>query len=251
VSWILSRQQKKNKGEDKMVYFLGRDVAVAISTESTVAANDVSVASGLVISGAASGIKFAADMSTTTFAQFTAGNGLVEDLTGVDVSIGAMDEDITYLGQKGTGKVEQKKEVSVTLTHKKKNNVWDVIFNGPTQAASARGGAQINQGARWGIDMTAADTPVIGDGLSNPKDVIDSGSTNVCYGYRLHVKMLTGSTDGTTETISIPNMAITGYTVTLNADGVTEETLELSSNQTPLYSAGDNVNNTLTTQAAF
>ena len=99
--------------------------------------------------------------------------------------------------------------------------------------------------------MTAADTPVIGDGLSNPKDVIDSGSTNVCYGYRVHVKMLTGSTDGTTETLSLPNMAITGYTVTLNADGVSEETLELSSEQTPLYSAGDNVNNTLTTQAAF
>ena len=81
--------------------------------------------------------------------------------------------------------------------------------------------------------------------------MIDSGSTNVCYGYRVHVKMLTGSTDGTTETISIPNCTITGYTVSLNADGVTEETLELSTNQTPLYSVGDNINNTLTSQAEF
>jgi len=235
-----------------MVYFLGRDVAVAISTEATDAEYDVSVAGGLCLSGAASGIKFAADMSVSTFAQFTAGNGLVEDLTGVDVSIGAMDEDITYLGQKGTGKVEQKKEVSVTLTHKKKNNVWDVIFNGPSQAASLEGGVQLPQGARWGVDLTSDGSKAyIGTGLSNPKDVIDSGTTNVCYGYRVHIKMLTGSTDGTTETISLPNMAITGYTVTLNADGVTEETLELSSNHTPLYSAGDNVNNTLTTQAAF
>ena len=235
-----------------MVYFLGRDVAVAISTESTVAANDVSVASGVCMSGAASGIRFAADMNGSTFASFTAGNGLVEDLTGVYISIGAMDEDITYIGQKGTGKVEQKKEVSVTLTHKKKNNVWDVMFNGPSQAASLENFASNQKfGARWGLDMTTDDSPYLGDGLSNPKDVIDSGSTNVCYGYRVHVKMLTGSTDGTTETISIPNCTITGYTVSLNADGVTEETLELSTNQTPLYSVGDNINNTLTSQAEF
>ena len=141
-----------------MVYFLGRDVAVAISTESTVAANDVSVASGVCMSGAASGIRFAADMNGSTFASFTAGNGLVEDLTGVDISIGAMDEDITYIGQKGTGKVEQKKEVSVTLTHKKKNNVWDVIFNGPSQAASLENFASNQKfGARWGLDMTTDD----------------------------------------------------------------------------------------------
>jgi hypothetical protein len=235
-----------------MVYFLGRDVAVAITTESTVAADDVSVASGLCISGAASGIRFAADMNASTFSSYTAGNGLVEDLTGVDISIGAMDEDITYMGQRGTGKVEQKKEVSITLTHKKKNNVWDVIFNGPTQAASLENFSS-NQpiGARFGLDRTTDDSPYIGDGLVNPKDVIDSGSTNVCYGYRVHVKMLTGSTDGTTETISIPNCAITGYTVSLNADGVSEETIELSTQQTPLYSVGNNINNTLTPQADY
>ena len=235
-----------------MVYFLGRDVAVAITTESTVAANDVSVAGGVCISGAASGIRFAADMNASTFSSYTAGNGLVEDLTGVDISIGAMDEDITYMGQRQTSKVEQKKEVSITLTHKKKNNVWDVVFNGPSQAASLESFSS-NQpfGARFGLDMTTDDSPYLGDGLKNPRDVIDSGSTNVCYGYRVHVKMLTGSTDGTTETISIPNCTVTGYTVSLNPDGVTEETIELSTNQTPLYSAGDNINNTLTPQAGF
>ena len=54
-----------------MVYFLGRDVNVAISTESDVAGDNVSVASNKCVSGAAgTHIKFAADMAGSTFASF-------------------------------------------------------------------------------------------------------------------------------------------------------------------------------------
>ena len=47
-----------------MVYFLGRDVNVAISTESDVAGDNVSVASNKCVSGnAGTHIKFASDMN--------------------------------------------------------------------------------------------------------------------------------------------------------------------------------------------
>jgi hypothetical protein len=59
------------------------------------------------------------------------------------------------------------------------------------------------------------------------------------------------ATDGTTATLSIPNCAITSYTVSLNADGVTEESLEFTTNQSVLHSIGNNINNTLTTQAGY
>ena len=210
-----------------MVYFLGRDVAVAISTESTVAANDVSVASGVCMSGAASGIRFAADMNGSTFASFTAGNGLVEDLTGVDISIGAMDEDITFIGQKGTGKVEQKKEITVTLTRKKNDNCWDIMYNGPTDKDFITVSYSADQpwGARWGLDGSGAK---LGDGMTNPKDVVDAGdATKNEFGYRVHIQMKNGS-----EIIAVPNCMLTEYSTTLGPDAVQEESLTFMTNQT-------------------
>ena len=159
-----------------MVYYLGRDIAVPISTESDVAADDISVASLKVVSGSAAGIRFASDMSATFFSQFTSGDGLVEDVTGIDIGVGAMDEDITYVGQRGTAKVEQKKEMTVTLTRKKKDDVWGIAYNGPTQAASLENFSSNQQfGARWGLDKTGSTTaPYLAAGLDNPKDYNDA-----------------------------------------------------------------------------
>tara|TARA_R100001244_G_scaffold33760_1_gene31390 strand:+ start:502 stop:1218 length:717 start_codon:yes stop_codon:yes gene_type:complete len=238
-----------------MVYFLGRDIAVAISTESTTALDNVEVGGLLCISGnAGDSIVFAADMNASTFSSFTSTDGLVDDVTGIDISVGAMDEDITFVGQKGTAKVEQKKEITVTLTRKKKDDVWGIAYNGPTQAASLENFSS-NQsfGARWGLDKTGSTTaPYLAAGLDNPKDMIIIGTTNLTYGYRLHVQLKSGSaTDGTTQTLSIPNCTINSYTVSLNADGITEESMEFGTTQSILHSIGNNINNTLTTQAAF
>ena len=87
-----------------MVYFLGRDVSVVLTTESVTDTETVGISGNAAVAGATAtnaGILFADDMSETTFSNYTE----VEDLTGVDISIGAMDEDITFIGQKGTGKV--------------------------------------------------------------------------------------------------------------------------------------------------
>ncbi len=240
-----------------MVYFLGRDVNVAISTESTTAADDISVEALKCLSGSAGvGIVFAADMSTALFNQFNSGNGLVDDCVGVDVGIGATDEDTTFVGQKQAGKVEIKKEVTVSLTRKKANDVWDTIFNGVSQAASLENfSSDQSWGARWGLDKTtSASAPYLGVGLSNPRDVIlkSSSPVTISYGYRIHIQLKLGaSAANVSETLSIPNCVITSYSISLNADGITEETLEFSTNQSVLHSVGNAVNNTLTPQAGF
>jgi len=225
-----------------MVYFLGRDVSVAVTTESTAADEDIGVKSKKAAAGSsvpAAGL-FAGDMNGSP--AFTA-LASVSDLTGVDISIGAMDEDITYIGQKGTGKVEQKKEITVTLTRKKKDDTWDIIFNGPTDFNYlADFGTDQAWGARWGLDGSGA---ILGDGLINPKDAKDGTDSN--FGYRVHIMMKSGS-----ELISVPNCVLTSYTTTLGADAVAEETMEFTTQQTILQSAnGTSPNVTLTAVAGF
>jgi len=216
-----------------MVYFLGRDVSVVLTTESAVAAESIGISGNKCVSGdtaADAGTKFAEPMDTAAFSSNTA----VSDLTGVDISIGAMDEDITFIGQKGTGKVEQKKEITVTLTRKKKDNLWDIIYNGPTNGTFLENfsGTQY-WGARWGLAGSGVgNATLLGDGMVNPKQVTGAVTTDCVFGYRVHIMMKSGS-----ELISIPNCVLTAYSTTLGADAVQEETLEFSTNQTILPSS--------------
>jgi len=230
-----------------MAYFLGRDVAVYITTESTVAAESINITAAMAgqceaAAAAEAGLLFAQGMSAVATSTYTA----VADLTGVDVSIGATDEDITYIGQKGTGKVEIKKEMTVSLTRKKKNNLWDTIFNGPTASGSLTDySTDQSFGARWGLDGSGAK---IGDGLSNPKDVGDG--TNVEYGYRIHVQLSPSATTG--EVMGFPNCTINSYSTSLNVDGTTEETMEFGTQQGIVYGAdGEKINATLTLAADY
>ena len=239
-----------------MVYFLGRDVSVYIGTESNTADKNIAVVSGTV--DGTTDISIAADGATNydvfaySMAEGTAASGwtAVSDVTGVDVGIGATDEDITYIGQKGTGKVPIKSEYTISLTRKKKNNTWDLIFNGPVLAASAEDGAG-KHAARWGLagdygNSTEA-APLIADGLGNPKDY--STSANVEAGYRIFVVFKSGTAG---ETMAFPNCLIQSHTVSLNADGTSEETIELVTQQTALMGAdGDTLNLARTTLADY
>ena len=93
-----------------MVYFLGRDVKVYIGTESDTADKNVAVLSGavagttdvqVIATGTTNADYFAYSLAEgATVADWPAS---VSDVTGVDISIGVMDEDITYIGQKGYG----------------------------------------------------------------------------------------------------------------------------------------------------
>jgi hypothetical protein len=240
-----------------MVYFLGRDVSVYIGTETVQAGKNIGVLSGSVAGTTV--VSIAAD-GTTNYDAFAYSMqegatvsdwpAAVSDVTGVDVGIGATDEDITYIGQKGTGKVPIKSEYTISLTRKKKNNTWDMIFNGPVLAASAEDGAG-KHAARWGLagdygNSTEA-APLIADGLANPKDY--STSANVEAGYRMFIVFKSGSSG---ETMAFPNCLITSHSVSVNADGTSEETLELMTQQTALMgSDGDTFNIGRTTLAEY
>ena len=158
----------------------------------------------------------------------------VADLTAVDLGIGVTDEDITYMGSKTVLKAEIKKETTISLTRKKSDNVWDVIYNGKTAANEGWTGSAAEEGdygARWGVIEGTEDDWYINNGLLAPKDAVDYGTTVPCFGYRVHLVLNSG------ECISIPACQLTGHTVSLNADGTTEETCELVSQVTPLIGA--------------
>jgi len=211
-----------------MAYYLGRDVVVALTTED--------VAYGLQWTSSDSGLDtFDGDVASPEGPAATADisiagarrdgetpwgdisgssetyNNEISDLTGVDIGIGVTDEDITYIGQRSVLKAEIKKETTVSLTRKKSNMVWDVMFNGDG-TNTGRYGVKGNASFHTGLE-----DPGVGD-----------------FGYRVHIKL------NSAEVMSIPNCCVQGHTISLNADGTTEETLELMSYITPIVGASAN-----------
>jgi hypothetical protein len=185
-----------------MAYFLGRDVNVYITTEDTTTFVYTSDSAGTANTTGGAG--------NTLFAGFLTADGLasgsVSDVTGVDLSIGAVDEDITYFGFRNITKAEIKKETTVSLTRKKSNNSWDAIFNA---------------GGRWGADST------LFAGDQEP---------TTSTGYRLYVQLKDG-----TEWMAVPNACVSSHTVSFNADGTSEETMEFMSYVTPLVATSSAV----------
>ena len=200
-----------------MAYFLGRDVKVAITTEHD-AAEDASAGSGKDY-----GIK--ADMT----AQLTSGNEVavpsrdvtiftntnlmktnpVTDVISVDVTLGAVDEDIAYMGQRTALKAEIKKENTVVITKKKDSALFDDLFNVARYGLVSAGGAGPTAPNLMGQDS-----------LAQPSRI---------HGYRLHVQL-----KDSTEVLTIPNMTMSEHAVTLNADGVQEESITFMGHVTPV-----------------
>ena len=232
-----------------MTYFLGRDVEVYLTTESATAPSGGNACSIVVdtVSGAKllrsddGGSEDPVSGSMIPQMAFAAAvSGSVLDLTGLDLSIGVSDEDVgPFLGSPQImQKVELRKETVVTLTRKKDDNFFDVLFNGPVETGSFIQGNTADAkriGARYGLQFSNASTAKIGDGQSYMKDVDDiAGDANCCYGYRLHIVLKPFvSGDVTEEVFVVKNAVMTGHTVSLNADGVTEESIEFTSSVAP------------------
>ena len=190
-----------------MVFYLGKDVAVYVTTENdTLAVSPDADGSSASVFASATGT-FAGKLDGTATEQ--------SDLTAVDLSIGAMDEDITYFGMRTALKAEIKKETTVTITKKKSNNIYEGVFDK----------------CRYGVTGTTANDTSLMDGLSEP---------TVGYGYRVYVHL-----SGTSEVMSIPNCVVGAHTVSINADGTTDETLEFTSMVTPVVSGANYTDNTL------
>tara|TARA_E500000305_G_C3979045_1_gene215875 strand:- start:104 stop:718 length:615 start_codon:yes stop_codon:yes gene_type:complete len=190
-----------------MVFFLGRDITVFISTENATLGCGINATTGALFTTATD--------ADATFATDLAGGGTAQGkVTGCEVGIGAMDEDITYYGMRSVTKAEIKKETTFSLTRKKSNNEYDGMFSE----------------ARYGI--TGTNTGWAGLEQPNAGDPT-TGATAFTHGYRIHIFM--EGRNGTDEVISIPYCTITGHTVTINTDGTQDETLEFSTMVAPVY----------------
>ena len=189
-----------------MVFYLGKDVSVYLSTENEAIGVSPATGSTSVVNGATA--TFAVKLQNT-------GSAVTEteqsDLTAVDLSIGAMDEDITYFGMRTALKAEIKKETTLTLTRKKSDPLYEYVFDK----------------LRYGLTGNTANDTSINDGLSEP---------TVEYGYRAYVHL-----SGTSEVMTIPNCVVASHSVSINADGTTDETLELTSMVTPVVSGANYV----------
>mgnify|MGYP003677089921 CR=1 FL=1 len=181
-----------------MAYFLGKDVLMIIRTENTTRGIDVTASGTLDNSGSPTTIKnlSAPDFTTTD---------VIGDLTGLDLGIGTNDEDVSFMGANTQLKAEVRKETTVTTTTKKKNQVYDVLFNGDV----------LGNIGRWGVTGTN-----FRDGLTEP---------DITFGYRMYIALKDGS-----EIFAIKNAQMTNHTVTLNADGTQEETIEWASQVEPV-----------------
>ena len=217
-----------------MVYFLGRDLTVAItmehsyvgivSTSGTAELRDTtgSAEAGVTDWTGSNGTMFCGARKNgsgdTVFGtNIDTGQGgatvnnEVLNLTGADLSLGAMDEDLSFIGQRATMRVEVKKENSITLTRKKTNDLWDVIYND----------------ARFGVKETTADDDSLEDGLTAPDFA--------AYGYRVYLKFRDHTSASQVGAIlCIPNCCITEHSLTLGADATTEESITLQSYLDPL-----------------
>ena len=193
-----------------MAYFLGSDVEVVITTES--ATHNVTLtettnrytlsAANANVPSTGLGINRLEHLNQ----QFP--DDALVDITGVDLGIGAMDEDIDYLGHNTPLKAEIRKNTTLTLTFKRKNVVFDVLFSGDDQGNTGR----------YGVDGSG-----LGDGLSEP---------NRELGYRLVIKLKASK-----EFFVIRNCQMTANNITLSPDGTQEQSVEFTSMVAPLIRA--------------
>ena len=227
-----------------MAYFTGRDVTVWITTEHE--------EDGIRLDGTAQTnqlITYPSSTSSTNdpnsiFSGLdSAGETewILPNITGVDVSIGAQDEDISFMGLRNVGKIEVKKDTSVTITKKKDNVYFSMLFQGQTKANNSNGDGK--HGGRYGlISKSDKSVMLISDGTTDPKTTTDDQSTaKQCFGYRVYLELKpessTGAGDG--EVLVIPNCMFSEYGHTLSNETANEETFTLTSQVKPFIYNGE------------
>ena len=214
-----------------MTYFLGRDVKVAITTED--GAGSFSNTSGIAAvanAEAPDGTNIAelGGLSESQTDIITASE-VMNDVTGVDVTLGTVDEDIAYFGQRTALKANIKKATTVSITRKRSSTDFNVLFN------QARGGVRTftdsNQTAESVDNVTgASNTAGVTANLAGIDNHDSQPDRN--YGYRVHLMLKDGS-----EVMSIRNCCFQEYSISLNADAVQEETLVFYSLVDPVVAA--------------
>jgi hypothetical protein len=191
-----------------MAYFLGRDVKVCVTTENTTYGIDLNTGAVALDDSIAAG---AADAIPDLNVSAPLVSNSMSDITGLDITIGATDEDVAYLGQRTALKAEIKKESTVSITRKKTSSLWSDLWT---------------RGYRYGTTTNNGNTFRTMSNQTQP--LANSG-----YGFRCHVMLQSAK-----EVITFAAMTYSNYTTTLNADGITEETIEFMTHVDP-YVDGD------------
>ena len=162
----------------------------------------------------------------------------LSDVTGVDISIGAQDEDITYMGLRNAGKIEIKKDTSITITMKKKDRNFLQLYQGEVDTGSGYAEDDIGgHSARWGMTEFTNGTIRIQGGSIDPKSCFDADNTTLCtYGFRLilEFKGATGGTGTDGAAVVIPNCTLSEVTHTTSNEAADEETVTFTSQVKPL-----------------
>ena len=192
-----------------MAYFLGRDVKVCVTTENT--SQGIDVQSGAVTFNASIAAGAANSIPQLDVSAPLVSNAM-NDVTGLDIGIGATDEDVAYLGQRTALKAEIKKESTISITRKKSSSLYSDMWV---------------RGYRYGTTTATSSTFRTMANQSQP-------ASNSGYGYRVHVMLKTAG-----EIISFAACTMSSYSTSLNADGITEETIEFITHVDP-YVDGDN-----------
>ena len=227
-----------------MAYYTGTDVKVWVCTEHasagvTIHADhdlEVSTTGGDFISGAIAIPPMGLASKGLGCADFN-----IADITGVDLSVGAQDEDIAFFGTKTPGKIETKADLSVTLTKKKSNKLFSTLAQGQTDNTSSYAAVGLHA-ARHGLVKDASTSDIrVADGTVDPKSSTDA-SSNVCYGYRVAVQLKDASgSDGTNKdgtVIVLRNCTLGEYTTTLSNDAADDESISFATMVKPLILNG-------------
>ena len=120
-----------------------------------------------------------------------------------------------------------------------------------TESRNDAGFSQLFNEARCGIRGTASGATEVAEGAASTATEMNrnlnqplADATGTGFGYRLYLQLKAG-----TEVMTLPNMCITEYSVTLNADAVQEETIVFYGNVTPII--GTLMDDTETSEANF
>ena len=224
-----------------MAYYTGTDVKVWICTEHASAGVTIDASHKLQVETTT----FTAGMvGITPMGLNNKGIGMndfnIADITGVDLSIGTQDEEISFFGTKTPGKIETKADLSVTLTKKKSNKLFSTLVQGQTDDGDSYAAVGHHAGRHGLIKATDSSDMRIADGTVDPKSSTDG--SNVSYGYRVAIQLKDASgTDGGNKdgtVVVLRNCTMGAYTTTLSNESADEESIELVTMVKPLILNG-------------
>ena len=130
-------------------------------------------------------------------------NNQPNNLTGLELSLGVMDEDVAFIGQRNIMKAEIKKDNIVTITRKKSDKVWDGIYN------DARFG--IKNGNTVAVPTDGTPLPGLFTGLSAP-DFVTCGY-RIVLRFSERAPIDSGATVNETNTFDDFTMSISDATL--------------------------------------